>query len=208
MRGRTCSKRPCAYYHQQQNHLIKLFDLWLEGSKLLLTSFLRHPWHLLPFILYYHVSGVLWRIITGSGLDGWIYWTPSVTVTLKYNQLEQLSQWLSKTRSIPYWTMSVSSSTVTDLNLIYRLVTYGSLRANELSFCNFEANWIRSSRTVWLLLRLFVSVGTCLPSRCLAVDYSVSIRCSGNVLTEFCLAMVIFITILIDVYTAALLPNI
>jgi hypothetical protein len=33
------------------------------------------------------------------------------------------NQWLSKTRSIPYWTTSVFSSTVTDLVLIYESVT-------------------------------------------------------------------------------------
>jgi hypothetical protein len=33
------------------------------------------------------------------------------------------TQWLSKTRSIPHWTTSVFSSTVTDLVLIYESVT-------------------------------------------------------------------------------------
>jgi hypothetical protein len=40
---------------------------------------------------------------------------------------------MTKTRSIPYWTMSVFSSTVTDLVLIYESLTYESLRANKLS---------------------------------------------------------------------------
>jgi hypothetical protein len=42
------------------------------------------------------------------------------------------------------------------------------------------------SQTVPLchILCLFVAVGTCLPNRCPTVDYSASIRCRGNVLTE------------------------
>jgi hypothetical protein len=41
------------------------------------------------------------------------------------------SQWLSKTRSIPYWTTSVFSSTVTDLVLIYELVTSTEIALND-----------------------------------------------------------------------------
>jgi hypothetical protein len=37
------------------------------------------------------------------------------------------NQWLSETRSIPYWTTSVFSSTVTDLVLIYESVTSASI---------------------------------------------------------------------------------
>jgi hypothetical protein len=36
-------------------------------------------------------------------------------------------------------------------------------------------------RTIHLLLPLFVFTGTCLPNRCLAMDYSASIRCCVNV---------------------------
>jgi hypothetical protein len=45
---------------------------------------------------------------TGYGLDDWIYWH-LFTITTANNK------WLSKTRSIPYWTTSALSSTVTDL---------------------------------------------------------------------------------------------
>jgi hypothetical protein len=37
------------------------------------------------------------------------------------------------------------------------------------------------SRTVQLILHLFAATGTCLSNRCLAMDYSASIRCRGNV---------------------------
>jgi hypothetical protein len=55
------------------------------------------------FKMYCHVWGVAWLTIMGSGLDDWIYWN----FYYNYNQL------LSRTRSIPYWTTSVISSTVT-----------------------------------------------------------------------------------------------
>jgi hypothetical protein len=36
--------------------------------------------------LYCHVSGIPWLIITGSGLDDWIYWRLLCTVSLNYKQ--------------------------------------------------------------------------------------------------------------------------
>jgi hypothetical protein len=36
------------------------------------------------------------------------------------------NQWLPRTRSVPYWTTSVFTSTVTDLVLIYESVTLAS----------------------------------------------------------------------------------
>jgi hypothetical protein len=48
----------------------------------------------------------------------------SITIILNYNQLQQLTiSLLPRTPSIPYWTTSVFSSTVTDLVLIYESVT-------------------------------------------------------------------------------------
>jgi hypothetical protein len=67
------------------------------------------------------VSGVLWLIITGSGLDDWIYWH-FFTIIPSHNQ------WLPKTRSI-LTGLRLSSliyslpATVTDLILIYELLT-------------------------------------------------------------------------------------
>jgi hypothetical protein len=67
--------------------------------------------------------GYAWRIITGSGLDDWIYWH----FCYNYSSLQSLitahNQWLSKTRSFPSWTASVFSSTVTDLVLVHESVT-------------------------------------------------------------------------------------
>jgi hypothetical protein len=69
--------------------------------------------------IYCHVYGVPWRIITDSGLDDWIYWH----CYYYHSQLQPIiaayNRRLSKTRSIPSWTTSVFSSTVTDLVLIY-----------------------------------------------------------------------------------------
>jgi hypothetical protein len=59
------------------------------------------------------------------------------------------NQWLSKTRSIPYWTTSVFSSAMTDLVLIYesvtssasivRWLTLHSLNTQQLNWT--ELNW-------------------------------------------------------------------
>jgi hypothetical protein len=51
-------------------------------------------------------------IIMGSGLEDWIYWH----FDYNYNQLYVTahSQWLPKTRSLPYWPTSVFSFTVTN----------------------------------------------------------------------------------------------
>jgi hypothetical protein len=64
-------------------------------------------------------EGFAWLIITGSGLDDSIYWH-FFTVTINCNSS---NEWVSKTRSIPYWTTSVFPPTVTDLVLIYESVT-------------------------------------------------------------------------------------
>jgi hypothetical protein len=54
-------------------------------------------------------SGCAWLITMGSGLDDWIYclWYLQSIITAH-------TQWLSTARSVPYWTMSVFSSTVTN----------------------------------------------------------------------------------------------
>jgi hypothetical protein len=56
------------------------------------------------------------------------------------------NQWLSKTRSIPYWTTSVLSSAVTDFVLIYESVTssasvVGWLTLHSWTF-NYPYEWI------------------------------------------------------------------
>jgi hypothetical protein len=42
-------------------------------------------------INYCHVSGVPWRIITGSGLDDWIYWRLLCTLSLNRNQYSTIA---------------------------------------------------------------------------------------------------------------------
>jgi hypothetical protein len=55
---------------------------------------------------YCHVFGVPW-LIMGSGFVDWVYWHFFTIITAH-------NQWLSTTRSFPYWTTSVFSSTVTN----------------------------------------------------------------------------------------------
>jgi hypothetical protein len=86
------------------------------------------------------LSHVLWPIITGSGLDDWIYWH-SFTITI----ITAHNQWLSKTCSIPYWTTSAFPTAVTDLVLIYELVTSSDSVARWLtlhSWTQLSYDWI------------------------------------------------------------------
>jgi hypothetical protein len=100
------------------------------------------------FIIYimlqgtcFHCPGVSWLIMMGSRLDGWIYWH----TYYNYSYLQSITiahnQWLSKTRSIPYWTTSVFSSTVTDLVLIYESVTPSASAVRWLTLHSWTHNY-------------------------------------------------------------------
>jgi hypothetical protein len=60
--------------------------------------------------IYCHVSWVPWRIITGSGLDDWIYWHCCYSHSQLQSIITSHSQWLSEACLMPYWTKSVFSS--------------------------------------------------------------------------------------------------
>jgi hypothetical protein len=105
--------------------------------------------YIMGYAIYCHVSGVPWLIITDSELDDLIYWH----FYYNYSQLQSLvtahNLWLPKTRSIPYWTTSVFSSTMTDLILVYESVNSSAsvarwltLRSWKLIFCIlFYCDW-------------------------------------------------------------------
>jgi hypothetical protein len=73
--------------------------------------------------IYSHVSGGPWLIITGFGLDDWMYWHFYCNYSYLQSIITAQNRWLPKTRSTPSWTTSVFSSTVNDLVLIYGSVT-------------------------------------------------------------------------------------
>jgi hypothetical protein len=56
---------------------------------------------------YCHVFWVSWLIITGSGLDDWIYWHFYYNYSSLQSIITANNRWLPKTRSIHYWTTSV-----------------------------------------------------------------------------------------------------
>jgi hypothetical protein len=89
--------------------------------------------------LYYHVSGVPWLIITGSGLD---VFTPSL-------QLQSIitahSQWLPKTRSIPYWNTSVFHC-----DWLGCYLRIGHLRNTKDRWRRITSEWTLSSLNEWL----------------------------------------------------------
>jgi hypothetical protein len=127
----------------------------------------------------------------------WIGWLHLLELLLQLQSMRTaLNQWLLKTRSIPYWTTSVFSSTDwlgSDLRIGHsfsfrrplvntpQLNTQLSLEWTEL-FYNFgtECHHVLKFPCYSLLLCVFVATGTCLSNRCRAMDYSAYIHCSGN----------------------------
>jgi hypothetical protein len=68
----------------------------------------------------------------------WIGWLDSLALLLQLQSAH--NRWLSKTRSIPYWTTSVFSSTVTDLVLIYESVTSSAFVVRWLTLRSWTLN--------------------------------------------------------------------
>jgi hypothetical protein len=103
-------------------------------------------------------------------MDDWIYWH-LFTIIINYNS----SQSMAKTHSIPFWTTSVFSSTVTDFVLIYESVTFSTATAlndtvlrmtpteftNELSFITSGEPNMSPCLTVRLLLCYSIASETC-----------------------------------------------
>jgi hypothetical protein len=82
----------------------------------------------------------------GSGLDDWMIGFIGTSLQLQAIKTAR-NQWLSKTRSIPYWTTSVFSSAATDLVLIYESVTSSPSVVHWLTLHSWTLNF-------WILLRL------------------------------------------------------
>jgi hypothetical protein len=75
--------------------------------------------------IYCHLwGGFAWLILMVSGLDNWIYWHFFI-IKINWNS----SRSMSKTRSILFWTTSVSSFTGIDWVLIYESVTSSTATA-------------------------------------------------------------------------------
>jgi hypothetical protein len=91
---------------------------------------------------YCHVSGVPWLIIAGYGLDDWIYWHFYYNYTYLQSIITAHNRWLPKTRSIPYWTTSVFSPTVTDLVLIYQSATSSASVVRRLTLHRWTLSWM------------------------------------------------------------------
>jgi hypothetical protein len=90
-----------------------------------------------------------WLIITGSGLEDWIYWhllLQSFSITVSYNN----SQSMTASDSLLFdWTTTVFSSslfsTVTDLVLIYESLTSGLHECRMTTQWRIKAEWMNSS---------------------------------------------------------------
>jgi hypothetical protein len=116
-----------------------------------------------------------------------------------YLQLQSIMtahhQWPSKTRSIPFWTTSVFSSTLTNLILIYESVTFSVSVVRWLTLHSWTRHSLTNDeRRITAHSRMnladfcIISRRTDYKSPChtirLLFGFSVFIRCSGNLLTE------------------------
>jgi hypothetical protein len=90
--------------------------------------------------------GYEWLIITGSGLDDWIYCHFYYNYSQLQSTITNYNWWLPKTHSIPSWTMSVFSSTVTDLHE-WHLSCECLLLMNYISFYNLV--WTEDTTLPW-----------------------------------------------------------
>jgi hypothetical protein len=81
------------------------------------------------------------------------------------------------------WTLYHDYSLTSLLRITYDAFSFtNDFRINYMSFyTSLRTEYRTLPRTVLLLLRLFVVAGTCLPNRCLAMDYSASILCCVSV---------------------------
>jgi hypothetical protein len=110
------------HYHKQYKPANRRIFIFLLSWKYVNRSrfpyalpWKRSPMRFIMALIYCHVSGIPRRIITGSGLADWIYWYYYYNCSQLKSLITAHNRWLTKTRSIPSWTKSVFSSTVTDL---------------------------------------------------------------------------------------------
>jgi hypothetical protein len=92
-------------------------------------------------------KGFAWLITMGSGLDLLALLLQLQSIITAHNQ------WLCKTRSIPYRTTSVFSSTVTDLVLIYESVTSSASGVRWLTLHSWTPNSLTNAE--WSLANQF-----------------------------------------------------
>jgi hypothetical protein len=88
------------------------------------------------------LSRVRGSLTNSNKVLDWMYWHFFTIITAH-------NQWLSTTRSIPYWITSVFSSTVTDLVLIYESVTSSASVIRWLTLHSWTLNyWIILTTTI------------------------------------------------------------
>jgi hypothetical protein len=119
-----------------------------------------------------------------------------------------LNQWLSMTRSIPYWTTSVFSSAVTDLDLIYESVTSSASVVLWLTLHSWTLEFLRIHPTEFTNELSFITRGE--PKRGhhleLFLCYFVLIRCYETYLAT-CYPATYVLRNLLNVFTVPLSSN-
>jgi hypothetical protein len=133
--------------------------------------------------LFCHYMYIVTCPISVNNCNG--FWIGFINTSLQLQPIITAhNQLLSKTRSI-LTGLRVSSTVTNDKRRII-------CESSRTELTSRQTEYRSPSRTVRLLLRLFVAVGTCLQNRCLAVDYSASSFAVGtcvNFVASSCLAM-------------------
>jgi hypothetical protein len=108
-------------------------------------------------ITYCHEFMALWPITTDSGLDDWIYWClllQPLLISINYNSSQSMTACDSLHCLLDYeCLLSSLSSTVTDLVLIYQLVTSSASVVRRLTLHRWTMNPTQLLN-FWTLLRL------------------------------------------------------
>jgi hypothetical protein len=154
---------------------------------------LHNPWQ---GTLIFLILSRIWDFVTNNN-GIWIGLLDLLTHRLQLQPIITAhNPWLPKTRTIPYWTTSVFSSTVIDLVLIYESVTCSASVVRWLTQPQLNNELLKNAER-----RIPAYSHECTELTSRRTEYRLSsqtlpllfcfIRCHGNVLTNRCLAMVI-----------------
>jgi hypothetical protein len=93
----------------------------------------------------YTILSHVWDSVTNNN-GFWSEWLDLLVLLLQSQSIITAhNQWLPKTRSIPYWTTNVFTSSVTDLVLIYESVTSSASVVPWLTLHNWTLNCLTNA---------------------------------------------------------------
>jgi hypothetical protein len=132
-----------------------------------------------------------WLLLTGSGLDDWIYWRlplQSLVITINYNKSQSifsrtLLPWLPRTRSILVLVLQMASDLQLDYLYIFSRRTHRKhIRCPAMNICELHRkdlflycciySALHSNGRYSIVACVFVAAGMCLPGHCLSTCHN------------------------------------